>query len=62
MLRIAFNRGASNLKRPCLGFVLANFGKVIALDAFSELPPNVLKEVLRLASRKGAMVRDPIYF
>ena len=32
MLNIAVSRGANNLKKKCLNFIMSNFSKIIVLD------------------------------
>jgi hypothetical protein len=59
MLNIAVSRGANNLKKKCLGFILSNFSKIIVLDQFLELPKPVLKEIFRLVSKRGVLIREP---
>eukprot|EP00347_Sterkiella_histriomuscorum_P015743 403355850 len=58
MLNIAISRGANSLKKRCLQFMMSNFSKIIVLDQFVELPKHVLKEVFKMANRKGVFVRE----
>jgi len=58
MLSIAMSRGANSLKKKCLGFIMSNFSKIIVLDSFVELPKPVLKEVMRMAAKRGVFIRD----
>jgi hypothetical protein len=58
MLQIASSRGANSLKKKCLAFILSNFDKVIVQDQFLDLPRNVLKEIFRMASKRGVFIRD----
>jgi len=60
MLNIAVSRGANSLKKKCLAFILSNFGKVIVMDQFLDLPKPVLKEIFRLASKRGVHIREPL--
>ena len=60
MLNIAVSRGANNLKKKCLNFIMSNFSKIIVLEQFLDLPKPVLKEVFRLASKRGIYIREPL--
>jgi hypothetical protein len=60
MLNISTSRGANSLKKKCLSFIMSNFSKIIILDSFIELPKPVLKDVFRMASKRGVFVRDPL--
>lgn len=39
---------------------MSNFSKIIVLDQFVDLPKPVLKEVFKIASKRGVFVRDPL--
>ena len=56
LLQNAHFRDAFALKKRCLSFILDHFAAVIATDAFIVLPPELLQEVLRAASRQGVVV------
>ena len=60
MLSIAMSRGANTLKKKCLAFIMSNFSKIIVLDQFVDLPKPVLKEVFRMAAKRGVFIRDPL--
>jgi hypothetical protein len=59
MLSIAVSRGANNLKKKCMNFIMSNFSKIIVQDQFLDLPKPVLKEVFRMASKRGIYIREP---
>ncbi len=59
MLNIAVSRGANNLKKKCMNFIMSNFSKIIVQDQFLDLPKPVLKEVFRMASKRGIYIREP---
>ena len=56
LLQNAHFRDAFALKKRCLSFILDHFAEVIATEAFVVLPPELLREVLRAASRQGVAV------
>ena len=58
MLQISMSRGANQLKKKCMDYIMVNFNKVIVLDQFVELDKNVLKEVFRMAAKKGVYLKD----
>lgn len=60
MLNIAVSRGANSLKKKCLSFIMSNFAKIIVLEQFLDLPRPVLKEVFRMASKRGVFIREPL--
>ena len=60
LLNIAVSRGANTLKKKCLALILANFSKVIILDQFLDLPKPLLKEIFRLAAKRGVHLREPL--
>lgn len=37
---------------------MSNFDKVIVQEQFLDLPRNVLKEIFRMASKRGVYIRD----
>lgn len=39
---------------------MSNFSKIIVLEQFLDLPKPVLKEVFRLASKRGIYIREPL--
>eukprot|EP00742_Colponemidia_sp_Colp-10_P003198 GILJ01003407.1.p1 GENE.GILJ01003407.1~~GILJ01003407.1.p1 ORF type:complete len:594 (-),score=58.29 GILJ01003407.1:163-1944(-) len=55
-LRTAHERQALQLKKTCMDFILRHFGKVIGTVAFTELPPQILQEVLFAASKRGVRI------
>lgn len=59
MLSIAVSRGANNLKKKCMNFIMSNFSKIIVQDQFLDLPKPVLKEVFLMASKRGIYIREP---
>lgn len=56
MLATSDARRALELRRRCFEFILVRFGEVIGTKSFSELPTNLLQEVLIEASRRGVHV------
>jgi len=39
---------------------MSNFAKIIILDQFLDLPKPVLKEVFRMASKRGVYIRESL--
>ena len=58
VLEVAILRGANNLKKKCLSFIMSNFSKIIVIDQFVEMPQSALKEVFALAAKRGVTVRE----
>jgi len=56
MLQTADERQALALRKKCFDFVLVNFGDVIGTPSFSQLPQQLLQEVLFAASRRGVNI------
>ncbi|KAL7693107.1 putative regulator of chromosome condensation 1/beta-lactamase-inhibitor protein II [Plasmopara halstedii] len=53
ILESAHLRNAYTLKKRCLDFIMNHFARVIATQAFVELPQELLQEILLLASYRG---------
>lgn len=58
MLSESYKWGIFEVKIKCVDFALKHFGSVIGIDEFTELPPPVLKEILKLASSLGVKVMN----
>lgn len=56
MLTTADMRGAKMLKKRCLSFIMSHFAKVIVHESFVDMPKQVLREVLAIASVRGVVV------
>ena len=57
MLATADTRQAHELRKRCFDFIMRHFGKVIGTRSFTELPKDLLEEILFAASKRGVYVR-----
>jgi hypothetical protein len=56
MLKTADERNVPALRKKCFDFVLLHFGEVIGSEAFTQLPQQILSEVLTAASQRGVTI------
>ena len=57
-LKTACELQITTFKAQCIEYIMKHFGEVIGTQAFSELPSEILKEVLSSASKIGVSVQD----
>ena len=58
ILHVGEERKAVNLRKYCFSYIMKNFGKVIATAEFTQLPKELLSEVLKSASELGATIEN----
>ena len=55
------SRAALDLRKRCFNFILQNFGDVIGTPGFTELPQQILREVLSEASTRDVRLGSSPY-